>query len=136
MKSSPTTLLKRLGLRSDNAGVFCGEWIGNGPVLKSISPIDGKQLGRVRTANAADYELAVERAGKAFQSWQTMPAPKRGEIIRQLGNALRAAKADLGKLVTLEAGKITAEGEGEAQRVLEDFQRRTGLTIVPPAPVE
>jgi aldehyde dehydrogenase (NAD+) len=141
MKSSPTTLLKRLGLRSDNAGVFCGEWIGNGPVLKSISPIDGKQLGRVRTANAADYELAVERAGKAFQSWQTMPAPKRGEIIRQLGNALRAAKADLGKLVTLEAGKITAEGEGEVQEMIDvcDFalglsRQLYGLTIASERP--
>ena len=128
MKESPTTLLKRLGLRPENAGVFCGEWIGSGPVLKSISPIDGKELGSVRTATAADYERTIERASAAFQAWQTVPAPKRGEIIRQFGNALRAAKTDLGKLLTLEAGKIVAEGEGEVQEMIDICDFAVGLS--------
>jgi aldehyde dehydrogenase (NAD+) len=128
MKTSPTALFKRLGLRPENAGVFCGEWIGSGPILKSISPIDGKELGHVRTATAADYERAVENAGKAFQTWQTLPAPKRGDIIRQFGNALRAAKTDLGRLVTLEAGKILAEGEGEVQEMIDICDFAVGLS--------
>ena len=128
MNTSHSALFKRLGLRSENAGVFCGEWIGSGPVLKSISPIDGKELARVRTATAADYELAVERCGKAFQAWQTIPAPKRGEIIRQFGNALREAKSDLGKLVTLETGKILAEGEGEVQEMIDICDFAVGLS--------
>ncbi len=128
MKTSPAALFKRLGLRPENAGVFCGEWIGSGPVLKSISPIDGRELGRVRTAAAADYERAVGRAGQAFQAWQTLPAPKRGEIIRQFGNALRAAKTDLARLVTLEAGKILAESEGEVQEMIDVCDFAVGLS--------
>src|ERR1017187_2641081 len=106
----PNILFDKLGLQPANPGVFCGEWLGGGPLLKSISPVDGKTLARVRTATGADYEQAAARAGRAFAAWQNLPAPKRGEIIRQLGNALRAAKPDLGRLVTLETGKILAEG--------------------------
>src|SRR5271156_2943600 len=128
MKKSPAALFKILGLRPENAGVFCGEWIGHGPVLKSISPIDGRELGRVRTATAADYERAVVRAGQAFQGWKILPAPKRGEIIRQFGNALRAAKPDLARLVTLETGKILAEGEGEVQEMIDICDFAVGLS--------
>jgi aldehyde dehydrogenase (NAD+) len=127
MKTS-SALFKRLGLRTENAGVFCGEWIGGGPVLKSISPIDGRELGRLRMATAADYERAVERSGRAFQTWQNLPAPKRGDIIRQFGNALRAAKTDLGRLVTLETGKILAEGEGEVQEMIDICDFAVGLS--------
>src|SRR5262245_58054586 len=108
-KNSTSALLKKLGLQDTNLGVFCGEWLGSGPVFKSTSPIDGKVIAKVRTATAAQYEQAVRRAQEAFQKWQTIPAPKRGEVIRQFGNALRTAKKDLGQLVTLEAGKILAE---------------------------
>src|ERR1700733_9577606 len=114
---SPPAILKKLGLQADNPGVFDGQWSGSGPVLKSVSPIDGKVLASVRTATAADYERTVERASVAFTAWQSVPAPKRGEIIRQLGNALRDAKSLLGRLVTLESGKILAEGEGEVQEM-------------------
>jgi len=126
--SSPPAILKKLGLRADNAGVFGGQWFGSGPVLKSVSPIDGKVLASVRTATAADYERTVERAVAAFASWQSVPAPKRGELIRQLGNALRAAKSDLGRLVTLEAGKIVAEGEGEVQEMIDICDFAVGLS--------
>jgi aldehyde dehydrogenase (NAD+) len=122
------TLFKRLGLRPINPGVFCGEWIGSGPLIDSVSPIDGKVLAQVRTATVGEYEKVVERAQAAFQQWQQLPAPKRGEIIRQFGNALRDAKKDLGRLVTLEAGKILAEGEGEVQEMIDICDFAVGLS--------
>src|SRR5271154_102718 len=97
-ESKPPAILKALGLTAENAGVFDGQWAGSGPVLKSVSPINGKVLASVRTATAADYERTMERAAAAFASWQSVPAPKRGELVRQFGNALRAAKSDLGRL--------------------------------------
>jgi aldehyde dehydrogenase (NAD+) len=74
------------------------------------------------------YERAVTRAHHAFEAWQTVPAPKRGEVVRQLGNALRAAKHDLGRLVTLEAGKILSEGEGEVQEMIDICDFAVGLS--------
>ncbi len=127
-KKSIAALLKKLGLRENNPGVFCGEWLGSGPLLKSISPIDGKVLARVRTATAADYEKTIQSAQAAFENWRNIPAPKRGEVIRQFGNALRAAKKDLGKLVTLETGKILAEGEGEVQEMIDICDFAVGLS--------
>jgi aldehyde dehydrogenase (NAD+) len=124
----PPAILKELGLTAENVGVFDGQWAGSGPILKSVSPIDGKVLASVRTASAADYERAVQRAQAAFAEWRSVPAPKRGEIIRQFGNALRAAKSSLGKLVTLEAGKILAEGEGEVQEMIDICDFATGLS--------
>ncbi len=128
--------LKKLGLADENAGAFDGEWHGGGAVLEKFSPIDGKLLARVKTATEADYDRAVTRAHAAFLKWRKTPAPVRGETVRQLGNALREAKADLGKLVTMEMGKIVAEGEGEVQEMIDicDFavgQSRMlyGLTI-------
>ena len=126
--TSTSALLKKLGLRANNPGVFCGEWLGSGKLLKSISPIDGRVLATVRTATADEYERTARRAREAFQQWQLVPAPKRGEIIRQLGNALREAKHDLGRLVTLEAGKILAEGEGEVQEMIDICDFAVGLS--------
>ena len=127
-KTSPAALLKRLGLSNSNPGVFHGQWSGSGKVLKSVSPIDGKVLATVRTATPAEYERAIQRALEAFNAWQKIPAPKRGEIVRQLGNALRAAKADLGRLVTLEAGKIVTEGQGEVQEMIDICDFAVGLS--------
>ena len=123
-----STLFKRLGLKPVNPGVFCGEWLGNGRIAKCISPIDGKTLASIKQASPADYETSVKRALAAFEKWRNLPAPKRGEIIRQLGNALRAAKRDLGRLVTLEAGKIPAEGEGEVQEMIDICDFAVGLS--------
>src|SRR5688572_3855159 len=112
--------LKALGLKSlKNPGVFDGQWCGSGKVLESHSPNDGNLLGEVRTATPEEYERAMQRASAAFEKWKSVPAPRRGEIVRQLGNALREAKADLGMLVTLEAGKIIAEGQGEVQEMID-----------------
>src|SRR5436309_7333892 len=119
-KASPgRAVLRKLELDGDNPGAFCGEWLGSGKLLKSISPIDGTVLATIRTATIAQYERMVERSQAAFQQWQRVPAPKRGELIRQLANALRDAKRDPGALVTLEAGKIIAEGEGEVQEMID-----------------
>src|SRR5437660_1750787 len=118
-RNAPADLLHKLGLERENRGVFCGEWLGSGKLLESISPNDGKVLASVRSATPAEYERTIQRAQEAFRVWQAVPAPKRGEIIRQLGNALREAKPDLGRLVTLEAGKIVAEGQGEVQEMID-----------------
>ena len=96
--------------------------------MDSVSPVDGKLLASVRTATPEDYERVVQRAEAAFQKWQTVPAPKRGEVIRQLGNALREAKQALGELVTLEAGKIVAEGQGEVQEMIDICDFAVGLS--------
>jgi aldehyde dehydrogenase (NAD+) len=122
------TWLKKLGLREENPGVFDGSWRGSGPVTESISPIDGTVLARVLEAGADDYERAVTRAGEAFMRWRAVPAPTRGETIRRLGQALRAAKSDLGRLITLETGKILAEGEGEAQEMIDICDFAVGLS--------
>ena len=129
--SAPATaaaLLKKLGLQTNNPGVFCGEWLGSGKPLPSVSPIDGHLLATVRTATPEEYERTARGAQEAFLKWQLIPAPKRGEVVRQLGNALREAKRDLGRLVTLEAGKILAEGEGEVQEMIDVCDYALGLS--------
>lgn len=126
--SAAPALFKKLGLDSMVPGVFDGEWGGSGKVLSSYSPNDGALLAQVRTATPDEYERAAQRAAAAFQKWQLIPAPKRGEIVRQLGNALRAAKVDLGILVTLEAGKIVAEGQGEVQEMIDICDFAVGLS--------
>ncbi len=127
-KKETAALLKKLGLQETNPGVFSGEWSGSGTVLKSVSPVDGQLIAKVRRATPADYEKTVRRAQEAFEKWRSIPAPKRGEIIRQLGNALRDAKEDLGRLVTLEAGKIVAEGKGEVQEMIDICDFAVGLS--------
>src|SRR6478672_3514833 len=131
-----TSVLKNLGLTEENPGAFSGEWHGGGEVHEKISPVDGKSLGKFRTASPDDYEKVVRRAQEAFLKWRATPGPVRGETVRQLGNALREQKNNLGKLVSLESGKILAEGEGEVQEMIDicDFavgQSRMlyGLTI-------
>ncbi|MCC7478158.1 aldehyde dehydrogenase family protein [bacterium] len=125
-------LFAELGLGlpgSEQAGVFDGEsWGGSGALLDVHSPIDGELLGRVRMADAADYERTVQRAQAAFMAWRSVPAPKRGEVVRQLGDELRRHKRALGTLVTLEMGKIRAEGEGEVQEMIDICDFATGLS--------
>ena len=113
------TIFEKLGLREENAGAFDGEWRGGGPPIEKISPVDGRSLGRVRTASNEDYERTIARAQEAFLKWRVTPAPVRGETVRRLGNALRNLKKELGQLVTLESGKIVAEGEGEVQEMID-----------------
>src|SRR6516162_435769 len=133
--------LQKLGIEESNPGVFCGEWLGNGPVAECRTPIDGTAIARVVKASPEDYERAVKRAQEAFLEWRIVPAPRRGEIIRCFGNALREAKPDLAQLVTLETGKILVEAEGEVQEMIDicDFalglsRQLHGLTIASERP--
>ena len=129
-------LFEKLDIADVNDGVFDGQWRGGGPTVDKFSPIDGRRLAGVRTASEEDYEKVITRAQEAFLKWRVTPAPVRGETVRRLGNALRELKRELGQLVTLESGKIIAEGEGEVQEMIDicDFavgQSRMlyGLTI-------
>src|SRR5256714_6288807 len=113
------SIFSKLGITEDNAGVFDGEWRGGGAKIDKISPINGQKLASVRTASADDYEKTITRAEEAFLKWRVTPGPVRGETVRQLGNALREFKHELGQLVTIETGKIIAEGEGEVQEMID-----------------
>ena len=120
--------LKKLGLEDTNPGGFSGEWIGSGPDLEVITPIDGSRIATVQQVTEDEYDRIVERAHQAFLEWRTIPAPRRGDVIRQLGNRLREVKSDLGQLVTLEMGKVAAEGEGEVQEMIDICDFATGLS--------
>src|SRR5256884_5081402 len=113
------TPLEKLGLTDENDGVFDGEWRGGGAKIDKIAPIDGQRLASVRAASDDDYNKAIARAQGAFLKWRVTPGPVRGETVRRLGNALRESKQELGQLVTLETGKIIAEGEGEVQEMID-----------------
>ena len=121
-------ILKKLKITENHPGGFAGEWIGSGPTLDVITPIDGSKIGSVRQVTEDEYDRIVRRAHEAFLSWRTVPAPKRGEIVRQLGNRLREYKTELGELVTLEMGKIRAEGEGEVQEMIDICDFAVGLS--------
>ena len=124
-----TELLKRLGIEPVNHGAAWGEWIETkGAELISYSPIDGTEIARVRQASRADYETVTRAALEAFADWRMMPAPKRGEIVRQIGLELRQHVDDLGALVTLEMGKILPEGKGEVQEMIDIADFAVGLS--------
>ncbi|MBI9068322.1 MAG: aldehyde dehydrogenase family protein [Salinivirgaceae bacterium] len=114
-------LLKKLGVEEKNYGLSTGaQWIETkGKSVDSFTPIDDSKLGSVITATKADYQMLIEKASEAFKVWRETPAPERGEIVRQIGLALREAKEDLGKLVSLEMGKIYQEGLGEVQEMID-----------------
>jgi aldehyde dehydrogenase (NAD+) len=117
-----------LGLTESLSGVFSGDWFGSGPYLEKRSPIDGTFLARIAQATSQDYERAVDGARRAFVTWRTTPAPKRGEVVRKLSERLRELKAPLGRLVSLEAGKILSEGEGEVQEMIDVCDFANGLS--------
>jgi len=121
-------ILSDLGIADTNPGGFAGTWIGSGPDLEVYSPIDGSRLGAVSQVTEDEYDQVVERAHGAFLEWRKVPAPQRGEVIRQLGNKLREKKEALGALVTLEMGKIRTEGEGEVQEMIDICDFAVGLS--------
>ena len=92
------------------------------------SPVTGEAVGQVRDASPADVQAAIAAAHEAFLAWRKVPAPRRGELVRLLGEELRAAKADLGRLVTLEAGKVISEGLGEVQEMIDICDYAVGLS--------
>jgi aldehyde dehydrogenase (NAD+) len=121
-------ILSALGIDDRNLGGFSGEWVGSGPDLEVYSPIDGSRLATVQQVTEQEYDTIVDRAHTAFLDWRKVPAPKRGEIVRQLGNRLREKKDALGELVTLEMGKIRAEGLGEVQEMIDICDFAVGLS--------
>ncbi len=122
-------ILQTFGLEGELPGAGTGSWSGGGgELLESRSPIDGMVIGRVRCASSADYEEVAGQAVKAFAQWRLVPAPKRGEVVRQIGQAFRNCKADLGALVSLEMGKIRVEGEGEVQEMIDMADYAVGLS--------
>jgi aldehyde dehydrogenase (NAD+) len=121
-------ILDKMGLGGEQPGGFGGSWIGSGERLESVSPIDGKVIGTIRQVTPEEYEQVAAGARQAFVKWRTLPAPVRGETVRRLGNALREVKSSLGALVTLEMGKIRAEGEGEVQEMVDICDFAVGLS--------
>jgi aldehyde dehydrogenase (NAD+) len=121
--------LSELGVAATSRGACTGTWIETrGPELVSENPSTGEPLGRVLQAEAADYETVVRAACDAFATWRMLPAPRRGEVVRQLGEELRADKEELGRLVSLEAGKVLSEGLGEVQEMIDVCDFAVGLS--------
>ena len=125
-----TDVLHRLGLADHNPGAWCGGALQGGydGTLASENPATGGVLARVELATVEHYHRVVAEADRAQREWRQLPAPKRGEIIRQMGEALRAKKEDLGALVSLEVGKIRAEGQGEVQESIDIADFSVGLS--------
>jgi aldehyde dehydrogenase (NAD+) len=127
--ATPIDVLAALGVSPTSRGASTGRWLETrGPELASVNPSTGEPLGRVLQATAADYEAVVRAAAEAFSSWRMVPAPKRGEVVRQLGDELRKNKEALGRLVTLEAGKVVSEGLGEVQEMIDVCDFAVGLS--------
>ncbi|MBP9213209.1 MAG: aldehyde dehydrogenase family protein [Chitinophagaceae bacterium] len=122
--------LQELNIQTNNLGVSTGnEWIkSTGTIIESYSPVDGKLIGTVTQADDASYEQTILTAEAAFKEWRNWPAPKRGEIVRQLGDALREHKDALGKLVSYEMGKSLQEGYGEVQEMIDICDFAVGLS--------
>ncbi len=113
-------ILEKLNINETEPGAGSGSAINcNGGILESISPVDGAIIGKAICATRPDYEKIVSCSKKAFKKWRSYPAPARGDIVRQIGNALRKHKKELGALISYETGKIRAEGEGEVQEMID-----------------
>ena len=123
--------LQNLGIQPINLSCSTGkQWSSSNSKQSTVivSPVDGKEIARVNFANAEDFQNTLATAEAAFKIWRTWPAPKRGEIIRQLGDALRQNKEDLGKLVSYEMGKSLQEGYGEVQEMIDICDFALGLS--------
>ncbi len=121
--------LKILGITSQNLGSSTGQkWFSGGEVFESLSPVDGKLIAKVSGSSQKDYETVIADAQNAFKTWRLIPAPKRGEIIRELGDKLRELKPTLGKLVSYEMGKSYQEGMGEVQEMIDICDFALGLS--------
>jgi aldehyde dehydrogenase (NAD+) len=128
--SGTQEVLEALGIKPMNSGASVGShWFATrGEQIDSYSPVDGKLIASVTAATETEYEAAVLKSQEAFKTWRTMPAPKRGEIVRQLGEELRKYKEPLGKLVSYEMGKSYQEGLGEVQEMIDICDFAVGLS--------
>lgn len=131
METNISAILKQLGIESINPAYSTGQkWASpsNEKIIDSHSPVDGKKIASVQVASVKDYDHVVETAQQAFSYWRTVPAPKRGEMVRQFGEALRANKEALGTLVSYEMGKSLQEGFGEVQEMIDICDFAVGLS--------
>ena len=123
------SIFSALGLEDSNPGAFAGEWLDTaGSELAVENPTTGEQIGAVVRSDADDYEKVIASSVATFEEWRTLPAPKRGNFVREFGNILREYKEPLGALVALEMGKIKAEGEGEVQEMIDICDFAVGLS--------
>lgn len=120
--------LKELGIKDINQGTSTQESFGTGETIDSISPVDGELIAKVRISTEEDYEKVISTAEKAFKEWRILPAPQRGEIVRQFNDELRRLKEPLGKLVSYEMGKSYQEGLGEVQEMIDICDFAVGLS--------
>ena len=121
--------LDKLGVKALNSGTSTGSnFFGNGDVLESYSPVNGKLIGKVTTTTKDDFEKVMDSAQSAFTDWRIVPAPQRGEIVRQFGLKLRELKQPLGELVSYEMGKSLQEGLGEVQEMIDICDFAVGLS--------
>ncbi|MGB1206046.1 MAG: aldehyde dehydrogenase family protein [Chitinophagales bacterium] len=129
-KMDVQAFLEPLGIKAVNLGVSTGlEWIdGEGDIISSYSPVDGQLIGKVKTATRQDYDAVMDKAQAAFKTWRMIPAPQRGEIVRQIGDELRVQKDALGRLVSYEMGKSLQEGFGEVQEMIDICDFAVGLS--------
>lgn len=124
-----TEALENLGIKAINEGTSTGNnWFSNGEIFESFSPVDGQLIGKVKASTPADYQKVMQLATEAFKTFKLMPAPQRGEIVRQFGEKLRANKEALGKLVSYEMGKSLQEGYGEVQEMIDICDFAVGLS--------
>ena len=125
-----TTLdfLNELGIEKVNFGGYSDKWLGSGSELDSVTPVDGTLIAKIKQCNSGDYENIMQKSSEIFKKWRMEPAPKRGEVVRNLANAFRKHKVALGKLISWEMGKIQAEGEGEVQEMIDIADYAVGLS--------
>lgn len=121
--------LKQLGVSHSNKGTSTGnDWFDGGAEISSFSPVDGELIAKVSTTTEEEYEKVINTASEAFKEWRVMPAPRRGEVVRQFGEELRRLKEPLGKLVSYEMGKSYQEGLGEVQEMIDICDFAVGLS--------
>jgi len=129
-KTDNHDFLQKLNIHSISSGACTGtEWLKTtGEEIESYSPADGKLIGKIKTASREDYEKVIVKAEAAFKEWRKWPAPKRGEVVRQIGDELRKNKEALGMLVSYEMGKSYQEGLGEVQEMIDICDYAVGLS--------
>jgi len=121
--------LSKLGIKDINDGTSTGsKSFANGNIIESYSPVDGTLIAKVKASTKEDYQAAMAKAEEAFKTWRLVPAPKRGEIVRQMGDELRKNKEALGQLVSYEMGKSLQEGLGEVQEMIDICDFAVGLS--------
>src|SRR5258708_7700278 len=125
-----TETLRALGIKTTNPGTSTGKkWLkSNGILISSYSPADGKLIAKVQSSDERTFDQVVGQSKKAFMEWRLVPAPQRGDVVRQIGEALRKNKGALGKLVSYEMGKSYQEGLGEVQEMIDICDFAVGLS--------